>query len=70
MARTECPCGSGEYPDAISDARGIFVAYVCDKCRQEKLKGYRPEIFTDGNYEADEPIEPEPDVGSSCLGNW
>ena len=45
-------------------------AYVCDDCRKEKLKGYRPEIFTDGDYECDEPIEPEPEVGPSCLGNW
>jgi len=54
----ECPCGSKEYPESVSDARGIFVAYVCDGCRGEKLAGYRPEIFTT-SYEADEPIEPE-----------
>ena len=56
MTRTECTCGSGEYPEAVSDARGIFVAYVCDQCRADKLKGYRPEIFTDSHYDA-------PDLG-------
>lgn len=55
----ECRCGSGEFPDAVHDARGIFVAYVCSKCEATKLKGYRPEIFTDSNYDADERIEPE-----------
>jgi len=52
----ECPCGSGEYPEAIYDARGIFVSYVCDKCRKEKLSKYRPEIFTDSQYWHDEPL--------------
>jgi hypothetical protein len=41
------------------DARGIPLARVCDGCIKEKLKGYRPEVLTDSNYEADEPIEPE-----------
>lgn len=54
---TECPCGSGEYPEAIYDARGIFVNYVCDKCRIDKLAGYRLEIFTNPNYWVDEPID-------------
>lgn len=53
----ECPCGSGEYPEEVCDARGIFVAYVCDKCRKERLSGYRPDIFTDSNYWHDEPID-------------
>lgn len=56
---TECPCGSGEYPEPLSDARGIFVAYVCPQCEAVKKRGYRPEIFTDSGYEADEPIEPD-----------
>jgi len=41
------------------DARGIPLARVCDDCREEKLKKYRPEVLNDSNYEADEPIEPE-----------
>ena len=54
---TECPCGSGDYPEAVHDARGIFVAYVCDKCRRDKLAGYRPDIFTDSQYWHNEPID-------------
>lgn len=52
-----CSCGSGEYPEEVYDARGIFVANVCDKCRKERLWGYRPEIFTDSDYWCDEPID-------------
>jgi hypothetical protein len=52
-----CYCGSGKPRRDLVDARGIFCAYVCDACEAEKRKGYRPEIFTDANYEASEPIE-------------
>lgn len=52
-----CSCGSGEHPDDIHDARGIFVARVCSKCKKERLKGYRKEIFTDSDYYCDEPID-------------
>lgn len=55
----ECPCGSGEWPEVVHDARGIFVSYVCSRCRRERLKSYRPEIFTDPHYPADEQIEPD-----------
>ena len=55
----DCPCGSGEPRQEVNDARGIFVAYVCDVCQLEKLSRYRPEIFDNPNYDADEPIEPE-----------
>jgi len=55
----ECYCGSGEPRYELVDARGIFVSFVCSKCEDEKRKGYRPEIFGDTNYEADEPIESE-----------
>lgn len=54
---TECPCGSTEFPEAVHDARGIFVAYVCGKCRARRLSRYRADIFTDPNYWHDEPIE-------------
>jgi hypothetical protein len=58
MARLqECPCGSGEYPEAQYDARGIFMCYTCSKCEKEKLAGYRPDVLTDPNYWHDEPIE-------------
>lgn len=52
-----CSCGSGLESEEVLDARGIYIARVCDKCREAKLKGYRPEVLTDPNYEADEPIE-------------
>jgi hypothetical protein len=42
---------------ALVDARGIFVAYVCDACEAEVRAGYREDIFTDAAYWADEPIE-------------
>jgi hypothetical protein len=53
-----CPCGSGESSWWAKDARGIEIARVCDVCEAEKLKGYRPEVLTDSQYEADEDIEP------------
>jgi len=44
------------------DARGIYLTRVCEKCQKEKLAGFRQEVLTDSQYEADEPIEPiEPD---------
>lgn len=55
MARLQqCDCGSGQYPEAEYDARGIFLCYVCDKCRARKLGSYRPEVLTDSQYEADD----------------
>lgn len=54
-----CNCGSGLERFELRDARGISCGYVCDKCEAKKRAGYRPEIFADGAYEADEPIEPE-----------
>lgn len=39
------------------DARGIPLARVCDKCREAKLGTYRPDVLTDPDYWADEPIE-------------
>ena len=54
-----CQCGSGEtYTYWVNDARGIPVAKVCDQWHDDKLKGYRPDIFTDQNYWSNEPIEP------------
>lgn len=41
------------------DARGIYLTRVCDKCQQAKLSIYRPEVLTNSNYEANEPIEPD-----------
>lgn len=46
-----CRCGSGEWPEAHYDARGIFLTYACSKCEKEKLSGYRPEVLTDPQYD-------------------
>jgi hypothetical protein len=40
-------------------ARWIYVSRVCDSCEARIKAQYRPEVFTDGNYEANEPIEEE-----------
>lgn len=52
-----CPCGSGELHYEIKDARGIFLTFACIKCRKEKLSHFRPDVLTNPNYPADEPIE-------------
>jgi hypothetical protein len=57
MRLQQCPCGSGEFPDAQHDARGIFLCYTCPKCEREKLRGYRPDVLSDPNYWHDEPID-------------
>lgn len=54
-----CRCGSGEERYPLNDARGIFCAYVCSECEDKVRAKYRPEIFEDGNFYADEPIEEE-----------
>jgi hypothetical protein len=57
---SECICGSGEQKWAEYDARGIFLTYVCDHCRKEKLSKYRPEILSGYTQaDVDEPIEAE-----------
>jgi hypothetical protein len=58
-ADNQCTCGSGMAARAVYDARQIFVAFVCDGCQRSKLAQYRPEIFTDPNYEHSEPIDEE-----------
>ena len=52
-----CPCGSGRESWWAYDARGIELTRVCAKCEREKLSRYRPEVLTNPNYAADEPIE-------------
>jgi len=52
-----CPCGSGLLSRWAHDARRIPLCRVCPSCEDEKLSHYRPEVLTDSNYEADEPIE-------------
>jgi hypothetical protein len=50
-----CDHPNGKRP--LYDARGIFCAYVCDKCQTEVKQKFRPEIFEDSNYSHSEPIE-------------
>ncbi len=59
MALAKCPCGSGLCVEALFDAKGIFCTYVCPKCVKEKKAKFRPEIFIDFSYEADEMIDPD-----------
>lgn len=51
-----CTCGSGKDRESLHDARGIFCCYVCTKCRAEKERGYRSDVLTNPNYQADEDI--------------
>lgn len=52
-----CPYGSGKMSRWQFDARGIELCRTCEDCHEEKMAGYRPEVLTDSNYEASEPIE-------------
>jgi hypothetical protein len=42
-----------------TDARGIFLCFVCEICVEEKLGRYRPEVMTDPNYWTSEYINDE-----------
>lgn len=57
----KCICGSGKPCEDIYDGRGIYVTRVCDDCKEERLKGYRPEILNRYYKEEDvcERIEPD-----------
>lgn len=51
---------SNEYSWWEHDARGIPLCRVCDKCRKQKLSGYRPEILSGYDQsDVNEQIEPE-----------
>jgi hypothetical protein len=52
-----CRCGSGLPWRDLSDARGIYVARVCDACEAKVKAGYRKDIFENEDYETDEPID-------------
>ena len=54
-----CMCGNKLERCVKHDARGIPLGYGCSKCWPKKLKSFRPEVLTNSNYDADEPIEPE-----------
>lgn len=55
----KCPCGSGMEAFLEVDARNIPLGYMCDSCKKEKLSHFRPDVLSNPNYWADEPIEPE-----------
>lgn len=59
MSSRECVCGSGQRSWWESDARGIPLCRVCNACRKKRMARYRPEVLTNGSYQADEPIEEE-----------
>lgn len=50
-----CTCGSGKPGRELYDARGIYAGITCVACKKEDT--LRPEVMTNPNYEADEPIE-------------
>lgn len=52
---TECPCGSGRWPDEQLDGYGIFLCYTCIDCERQKLSMFRPDVFE--QYDTDEPID-------------
>ena len=52
-----CPCGSEKNSWWENDARGIPLARVCVEWKGKKLSKFRPEVLTNSNYYADEPIE-------------
>lgn len=44
----------------LRDARGIFCCFVCDACEAAKRQRFRPEIFTDADYDTfGEQVEPD-----------
>jgi len=43
-----CNCGSGQPRYELTDAAGIFCAYVCETCEPAKRKQFRAAIFESG----------------------
>lgn len=54
-----CQCGSGEPSWWQLDAKGIPLVRVCNKCKERRLKQYRPEVIYDPNYSHEEPMDDE-----------
>ena len=48
----ECMCGSGMNKYALTDAAGIFCAYVCERCEDERRCEFNPAIFESRAYAA------------------
>ena len=59
MKQVKCDCGSVLPSIWRFDARGIALMRACNQCWPTKQLRYRPEVLTDPNYWASEPIEPE-----------
>lgn len=59
-----CDCGSGEPDEWLYDGHNIALCLVCSECKEEKMKGYQPWVFSSYTEEQCEcPIEPEEEVG-------
>ena len=41
----------------LYDVHGIYCCRYCDECEAETRAQFRPEIFTDPNYDRCEPLE-------------
>ena len=41
----------------LYDVHGIYCCRICDVCEAEKRARFRPEIFTDPDYERSEDID-------------
>lgn len=52
---SDCNCGSKKPSYWKYDGYGIALCKVCEDCKAEKMKRYRPDI--DECYEAQEPID-------------
>lgn len=52
-----CPCGSGLDSYWQNDARNIPLCRTCNQCHDAKMAGYRKEVLTNANYDADESID-------------
>lgn len=56
----KCDCGSGQHSEWEYDGNGIPLVRACPKCKQQKLRRYRPEILRPySQADVDEPIEPD-----------
>ena len=56
------PAAEGGNALPVHAEHGIPLCRVCDRCRDEKLRGYNPWVLTGYNQgDVDEPIEPDGD---------
>ena len=59
MNTNPCIDGHKASPYWKYDARGIPLAKVCNECAAHKLSKFRADVLSNGNYQADEAIEPD-----------